>query len=265
MVKKREERDLHSTEEWVKILKKQAEDTKKYRHALYETVNLNKKELILDVGCGTGVITGEIASLATGQVVGIDLNEGRLREAHRLTSSEPRISLARTDLLEMPFRENTFDLVTFSVVLTHVQKQQEAICEMVRVVKKGGIILAAMEPDYEGMLHYPEDEAHQPFMDYLKDMGVELQTGRKLKYFFEKAGLITTMGMFSDYFEKINEDPQTHIEEFLEHFPKTEKILLQYGWDTTRIEDYKKRTVEYMKKNLLFSFCPCFNAIGIKQ
>ena len=52
MVKKREERDLHSTEEWVKILKKQAEDTKKYRHALYETVNLGKKELILDIGWG---------------------------------------------------------------------------------------------------------------------------------------------------------------------------------------------------------------------
>jgi len=265
MLKKGLEKDLHTTEEWVKILKKQAEDTKKYRYDLYEKVNLREKRLILDVGCGTGVITREIASLTRGHVVGIDLNEGRLGEAHRLTSSDPCILLARTDLLELPFKENTFDLVTFSVVLTHVQRQQEAICEMVRVAKKRGIILAAMEPDYEGILHYPVDETHQPFMNYLRDMGIELQTGRKLKYLFEKAGLITTMGIFSDYFEKINEGSQEHIEEFLEHFPKTEQILLQYGWDVSRIEEYKKNTLENMKKNLLFSFCPCFNAIGIKQ
>jgi ubiquinone/menaquinone biosynthesis C-methylase UbiE len=263
-MKKLLEKDLHTTEEWIKILKKQAEYTRNHRHTLLERVNVREKDLILDIGCGTGVITKEIAALTTGGVVGIDIDEGKLKEAKAMTSADSRVWVVRSDVLELPFRENTFDLVTFTVVLTHIHDQQGAIDEMVRVVKKGGIILATMEPDYEGILNYPEDTAHQPFMNYLRDMGVEMQTGRKLKYLFKKAGLNTTMGIFLDYFKRNNEDPHKRKEDFLERFPKTEQILLHYGWDASRIEEYKKKTLDYLKDDMAFSFCPCFSAIGIK-
>lgn len=265
MMEKKVKKDLHTTQEWVDILKKQAEYTKKYRYDLYEKVHMKDMGLILDIGCGTGVITEEIASLTSGHVVGIDIDDGRLGEAQKLTSSCSTLSLIRTDSVRLPFRENTFDLITFSVVLTHIQQQQEAICEMTRVVKQSGIVLAAMEPDYAGILNYPPDETHEIFLDYLRKMGVALQTGRKLKYLFEKAGLTTTIGVFSGYFEKINEDPHSRIEEFIKHFHKTEQILKDYGWDMSRIESYKEHVLELMEKNLWFSFCPCFNAIGIKR
>ena len=61
-----------TTDDWAKKLKQQAKESKKYRHKLYEKVNLKNKKNILDVGCGTGEITLDLAKYTKGNVIGID-------------------------------------------------------------------------------------------------------------------------------------------------------------------------------------------------
>ena len=64
-----------TTEDWVKKLKQQAMDSREYRHKLYQHVDLTNCERVLDVGCGTGAITMDIAEHTKGDIIGIDPEE----------------------------------------------------------------------------------------------------------------------------------------------------------------------------------------------
>ncbi|KYK32311.1 MAG: methyltransferase domain-containing protein [Theionarchaea archaeon] len=253
--------DIHTPEEWAKILKEQADYTQEYRHNLYEKVDIKTKKNILDIGCGTGAVTTDIASLTDGYITGIDIDDKKLEYAKPLISD--RITLMRADVLQLPFKDNTFDLVVFNIVLTHILEQQKAVTEMVRVTQKNGIVLATMEPDYAGMLHYPESEADSILRTSFEEIGVEMHTGRKLRYLFGKAGLKTEIGMFTDYFD-YDEDTEKQVKRFLEYFGKTEKVLSENGWNNQQIQEYKQERLELIRNDLTFSFCPCFYAIGRK-
>lgn len=258
-----EEEDLFTTEEWMKLLKEQADITREYRHSLYEKVDIKNKKNILDVGCGTGIITADIASLTDGCITGIDIDGKKLEQATPFVS-DPHITLVEGDALQLPFKDKTFDLVVSNVVLIHIKDQQKAVDEMVRVTCENGIVLATMEPDYAGILNYPESKASPVFRKDLEEIGVEMQTGRKLKYFFRKAGLETEIGLYTDYFEAAKEDSEKKVEEFLKHFGRSEELLARHGWTGEQIEEYKQEQLELIKNDLVFSFCPCFYAIGKK-
>ncbi|KYK36259.1 MAG: methyltransferase domain-containing protein [Theionarchaea archaeon] len=255
-------KELHTPEEWKKILDNQADYTRKHRHSLYEKVDVKTKKTILDIGCGTGVITADIASLTDGRITGIDIDDKKLAYAKPLISD--RITIMQADVLELPFKDNTFDLVVFSVVLVHIHQQQKAVNEMVRVAKKGGIVLATLEPDYAGGFHYPETEADPIFEKNLEEIGVEMETGRKLRYLFVKAGLQTEIGVYSDVVNFFNEDSEKKVERYLEYFYKTEELLLKNGWTKKQVEEYKQKQLALIKNNLTFSFTPAFYAIGRK-
>ncbi|MBU7017707.1 MAG: methyltransferase domain-containing protein [Theionarchaea archaeon] len=256
--------DIHTPERWAEILKKQAEFTKKYRYNLYEKVSIQNKKNILDVGCGTGAVTEDIISLSEGYVTGIDIDIKKLEYAKSLISD--RVAFLKADVLDLPFPDNTFDLVTFCIVLTHITEQQNAVNEMVRVTQKGGIVLATLEPDYEGSFSYPENRADHVFRKFFEDNEIERYTGRKLRYFFVKAGLKTEIGLYTDILDHQNEekDIEKEIENYLKNFERSAQLLSDYGWTTEEIEEYKLENIELIKKDLAFSFCPCFYAIGRK-
>lgn len=258
-----EEEDLFTTEEWMKLLKEQADITREYRHSLYEKVDIKNKKNILDVGCGTGIITADIASLTDGCITGIDIDGKKLEQATPFVS-DPHITLVEGDALQLPFKNKTFDLVVSNVVLIHVKDQQKAVDEMVRVTCKNGIVLAALEPDYAGGLCYPKSDVHSLSLQYLKKMHVDVTTGRKLKYLFRKAGLKTEIGQYSNSLDVINKENGEQIEEFLKEFWSTKKVLLNVGWTEEQIEEYKQEEIELLRDNLIFSFLPAFYAIGRK-
>lgn len=254
--------ELHTTEEWVRVLKEQAARTKEYRHNLYEKVDIQNKKRILDVGCGTGVITVDIASLTDGCITGIDIDGKKLDYAKILALGN--VNLIKADVLQLPFKDRTFDLVVFNIVLTHIHRQQEAVNEMARVTCENGIVLATMEPDYAGILRYPESEVDYISSKYLEKMGLEMRTGRKLKYLFGKAGLKSEIGVYTEYLDFVNEESEKQVEKFLKNFGSTERLLLKNRWTPQQIEEYKQERLQLIRNNLIFSFIPNFYAIGKK-
>lgn len=254
--------NIHTPEEWADILKKQADFTKEHRHNLLEKIDIKTKKTILDVGCGTGAVTADIASLTDGHITGIDVDDKKLAFAKEAVPDH--VDLLRADVLTLPFADNTFDLVTFSVVLTHIHPQQQAVNEMARVTKKGGIVLASMEPDYAGTLNYPKTTADPVFNKYFEGIGVEMKTGRKLRYLFGKAGLKTEIGLCSGILDSLKKDSEKQVENFLENFEKRKKPLLEHGWTDEQIEEWKQEMSGLIRDELIFSFCPCFYAIGKK-
>ena len=253
-----------TTDDWIKKLKHQADDSKEYRHKLYEKVDLKNKRKILDVGCGTGAVTLDIALLTEGEVVGIDIDEEKLQEAERVLSKISNIKLMKGDVLDLPFEDDSFDLVVFNIVLMHVKKQQEAVNEMARVVQKGGFVLGTLEPDYASLMTYPENPTVPLIIESLKERGADIYAGRKLKVLLNKAGLKTEVGMDTESNFVLVKDEKKYLDMFVKDFWLLDKLLKKNKWTEEQIERYKEEEVKKIKRGLSFHFIPCFYAIGRK-
>ena len=252
-----------TTEDWVAFLKQQADHTRDFRHTLYEKVNVKTCTKILDVGCGTGVITAEISALTKGDIIGIDIDQNKLAYAREVVDAG--VTLINADTLNLPFKDRTFDLVVFSVVLMHIKEQQKAVNEMARVTQKNGIVLATMEPDHAGYLSYPENKAHSYFIRNLEEKGSDSRMGRKLKYLFCNAGLSTEIGITAHDIDIMNTNPGEALKHFQLYFQFSQKNLLKYGWTKEEIETYKQEQIQLIESNLYFMFLPVFYAIGRKK
>lgn len=92
-----------------------------------KNIKPQKKTTLLDVGCGNGFFTYHFAKLYN--VTGLDFSK-------RMLKINPHYKLVHGDAENLPFDNNTFDIVFCSDLLHHLKKPKEAIREMKRVVKK---------------------------------------------------------------------------------------------------------------------------------
>jgi SAM-dependent methyltransferase len=103
----------------------------------------------LDVGCGTGALTSAV--LAAGdpaEVVGADPSEGFLATA-RAQVTDPRASFEVADARELPFADDSFDVVVSGLVLNFVPDPARAAAEIARVTR--GLAAAYLWDLAEGM------------------------------------------------------------------------------------------------------------------
>ncbi|SRR6266702_2090946 len=108
-------------------------------------------ERVIDVGCGTGSLTLLIpdrANVAT--IEAIDYEE-QFVDALRQRNTDPRISARQADACAIPFGDNQFDRALCMLVLHFVPTPDQAIAEMLRVVRPGGIVAATVWDTFGGM------------------------------------------------------------------------------------------------------------------
>jgi ubiquinone/menaquinone biosynthesis C-methylase UbiE len=113
---------------------------------------------VLDVGCGPGSITLDLAELVhPGRVVGIENTETPLSIAREAAAERgDRVTrFEHGDAYGLPFADATFDVVHAHQVLQHLTDPVAALREMVRVARPGGWI-GARDADYAAMSWYPE-------------------------------------------------------------------------------------------------------------
>ena len=252
----------YTLEEWIELLEDQADYTREYRHDLYQKVEITTKKDILDVGSGPGIVAKDMASFTDGHITGIDISDKAFEYAKGIIPDS--VDLMVADVLDLPFRNNTFDLVVFTVVLPYIKDQQRAVNEMARVTQKNGIVLATSSPDYAGALHYPESRADLDTLKHFEERSVDIRTGRKLKYLFRTAGLKTEIGICDVTLDFVNKDVDEQMKDFVDHFPSKKSMLLKIGWTEQEIEEYKQEMIELIQEDLGFGFVPAFYAIGTK-
>ncbi|WP_435348704.1 class I SAM-dependent methyltransferase [Haloarchaeobius sp. HRN-SO-5] len=114
---------------------------------LVEYADLHPGERVLDVGCGTGIVARRAASQVRddGVVVGLDINEAMLDVA-RETSSEvrPAIEWRLGDATDVPFGDESFDVVFCQQALQFVPDPAAALREMHRVLSPGGRLVVGV-------------------------------------------------------------------------------------------------------------------------
>ena len=94
---------------------------------------------VLDVACGTGIVTRNAADRLAGRgsVVGLDLNEAMLAVAARVRDD---IDWRQGDVAELPFPDASFDVVTCQMAMMFFPDRVRALSEMRRVSKEGGTV-----------------------------------------------------------------------------------------------------------------------------
>jgi SAM-dependent methyltransferase len=146
---------------------------------------------VLDVGCGPGTITADLARLvAPGRVTAVDIAEAALDEARR-TAGIDNVEFAVADVHALDFPDGSFDVVHAHQVLQHVGDPVAALREMRRVCRPGGIV-AARDSDYAAMTWYPEVPELDAWLALYRDVarrnGGEPDAGRRLHAWARRAG-----------------------------------------------------------------------------
>lgn len=130
---------------------------------LVDAAGVRPGHAVLDVACGTGVVTREVAD-RLGEitaVVGLDLNEAMLTVARRL---RPELSWQRGDATALPFPPDTFDVVLCQMALMFFEPTT-ALTEMARVARPGGTVAVLVpasigeQPAYSELVRVVTEEA----------------------------------------------------------------------------------------------------------
>ena len=127
--------------------------------AAYLSAFLVPGATVLDVGCGPGTITVEMAErVAPAQVVGIERVADPLGQARELAQSRAvtNVSFELGDAYALAAADNSYDVVHAHQVLQHLSNPVAALKEMLRVCDPDGVV-AARDADYAAMTWYPQN------------------------------------------------------------------------------------------------------------
>ncbi|CUM64621.1 uncharacterized protein PRCAT00002229001 [Priceomyces carsonii] len=148
---------------------------------------------VLDVGSGPGTITIDMGKyIPKGSIVGVEPTEELLDEAkaNLEKSGVSNVAFQMGSAYQLPFEDNTFDLVFCHQVLLHLQDSLAGLKEMKRVAKPGGFV-CAREGDTLAAVVYPpryENTIRQYFLQTAKFLGSNVAQGRALKSLAIDAG-----------------------------------------------------------------------------
>jgi ubiquinone/menaquinone biosynthesis C-methylase UbiE len=146
---------------------------------------------LLDVGCGPGNITADLARLISGgEVVGVDLPEDVIGAAQReFGGSNLRFEVG--DVYALHFDDASFDLVYAHQVLQHLGDPVAALREMLRVLRPGGHV-AVHDSDYGAFVWSPPDPRLSRWMEIYHQLtvrnGADADAGRSIHRWVRMAG-----------------------------------------------------------------------------
>lgn len=162
--------------------------------AAYLLPHLKPTMEILDVGCGPGTITVDLAALVPqGHVTALEYAPAILDQAKALAARRGATNLrwAVGDVHALAFPDATFDVVHAHQVLQHVGNPVQALREMRRVTKPGGVV-AVRDADYAAMTWFPATPGMEQWQALYRAVargnGGEPDAGRMLHAWAREAG-----------------------------------------------------------------------------
>ena len=119
----------------------------KYTRKAFQLIPELDKPRILDVGCGSGVPTIELAKLSKGEVVGLDIDQSLIDELNRKIERESlsnQVETRRCSLFEMDFPDESFDIIWAEGSISVIGLER-GLKEWRRLLKPGGFLVIHAE------------------------------------------------------------------------------------------------------------------------
>lgn len=162
--------------------------------AAYLLPHLREGLSVLDVGCGPGTITVDLArTVGPGVVTGIDTSAAVLEQARATAADQGvrNVEFVEADVYDLPFADGSFDIVHAHQVLQHLSDPVAALREIRRVTRPGGLV-AVRDADYAAMAWYPESqeltEWNELYHEVAAANGAQPDAGRRLVSWVRAAG-----------------------------------------------------------------------------
>lgn len=166
--------------------------------AAYLIPHLRADSRLLDVGCGPGTITLDLAGrLTAGSVLGIDASETVIAAVSldaansAANSAANNVSFEVGDVYALEAADDSFDIVHAHQVLQHLSDPIAALREMRRVCRPDGVVVAR-DSDYSAMTWHPMapalDEWLTLYLTLARGNGAEPDAGRHLRSWALQAG-----------------------------------------------------------------------------
>jgi len=108
--------------------------------AALKNVNLKKKDLVLDVGCGTGLLFEHIAD-KTEATVGLDISKRTLLQAKRRAKDHLNVHLIQADGDHMPLKDKIFSYIFAMTFIQNTPRPIETLSEIKRVGKSNAFFI----------------------------------------------------------------------------------------------------------------------------
>jgi len=196
---------------------------------------IGKGKKVLDIGSGKGVTACYLAQKHECEVVGVDLSKRMVEHAKEMAKKkglDERISFRRADAHNLPFEDESFDIV-LAECTTMLLDKEKAFSEFLRVAKHGGYI-----GDLEMTWQKPPPKE---LVDKVYDVweGFETMTIEEWKEFYERMGMADVKTV--DFSEKIPD---------MEKAMKKElglKGMIKMGFKLLLSPDLRKEMKEYRK------------------
>jgi SAM-dependent methyltransferase len=194
---------------------------------------------LLDVGCGPGTLTVDLARhVAPGRVVGVDTSaevvaQARAFAAEAAGPSGPRVEFAAGDFRSLEAGEG-FDVVHAHQVLHHLRDPVGGLAAMAGLTRPGGLV-AARESDYGAMVWYPASDALDRWAEVYQAVarrnGAEPNSGRHLLRWAREAGLTDVTYSTSTWTFATPEDRAWWAESWAERITATTVAIqaVEYG------------------------------------
>jgi demethylmenaquinone methyltransferase/2-methoxy-6-polyprenyl-1,4-benzoquinol methylase len=126
-----------------------------WRRTAAESALAAGKNRILDIATGTGDTALALAKGGSRQVIALDFSSGMIRIAATKCAGRPEIELVVGDAMALPFRSESFDAVTVSFGLRNMPVYANALNEMARVIRSGGLLVCLELTPFQNRLLGP--------------------------------------------------------------------------------------------------------------
>ena len=238
---------------WASVNKGPFQSTKE----LIDLVKINKKNLVLDVACGTGVVTKQIQKKIGkyGYVVGIDTSTTAIKIAKKWNQKNKNLDFINTDAENFTFSKK-FDIITCQYALFFFPNAQKALKNMKNSLRKSGKIGISVHGSKDNVPFFSSilDSATKYIPDYIPPGTPDLDrfgTKSALKTEIRKAGfsnIVTKEFIFNYNPGKFEDYWQNYIKYIAK--PLKEKLnALEYSKRKEFKNSVKEKTLQYTKRN----------------
>lgn len=195
MTEQRIAEESPSLEAWLRATHSPAQSRRTAeRNAAFFIRHLQPDMRLLDAGCGPGSITVGLARLVSpAEAVGIDTSAEAIdaARAHADASECANVRFEVADVCALPFDDATFDAAFAHALLQHLPFPLDAVKELRRVLKPGGLVGLA-DADFDSAIVAPESDAIARGAEIMGRMRRNPRIGKYLRALLHEAGFVRT-------------------------------------------------------------------------
>lgn len=225
-------------------------------------------QTVLDLGCAAGTTTRILGNVVgpTGHVVGVDASVARTDEARAHTRHRPWIEYRAGMAEQIPAADGEFDAAWSRFLFEYLRRPTDAMREMVRVTKRGGIVAVA---DLDGNCVWhdplPDDFAHEmsAALETLRPHGFDPYVGRTLFRLAKEAGLSDIRIDVQPYHVLAGRIDDERYAQWEMKIRAVTETLATVGWNRERASDLFERFMAHLRAEDTFTYSTLISVSGI--